>query len=70
MGFLRQCLQEARRCSGELDSWGGEPVQTIGGQDDPVQNELHENSVYPMSLTTPRWGSKPVQSNEHRRHGR
>lgn len=69
MAFLRQCLQEARKCSGELDSWG-ELVQPIGEQDDPVQNRLLESSWYPMSLAAPRRGNTLIQSNVHGSDGR
>ena len=49
MAFLRQCLQEARRRFGDLDSCA-ELAESVGGIDDYLHNRMPEQSWYPMSL--------------------
>ncbi len=49
MAFLRQCLLEARRRSGDLEGWI-ESMESTLGRDRTTADATLQQSAYPMSL--------------------
>lgn len=51
MAFLRQCLQEARSRSGDLDGWSDLTAST-GTSKDSTDDCDRQQAWYPMSIAT------------------